>query len=631
MSKIIILILFILQLTSSIPKKDQEKHPNALIALGNKQGYNFRNIKDDFYYDICKIFTSGTKKDVTLEYRRKYYYFPESKLNNNAQDTKRNLKGNDEFPSIKIKDNPKLCFSNWEQNFKNPHFYLLFILICIQLVLLEFLIVYYHNEIWKKSPLELLLKLKDIKLPKDKKEYFKHFLILTTDTSNKNTKLPETSSNENLQKNIDDIKNFTQLVDEEDIKNDNNSAANMNVTENNNINYQNNNLIIDNNEENKKNNDTQKSNLKNIPDNTGKFDDIKNQINMDEMIKGNVNIQPNNQIKLDDDNYTFGGGVFNKKFLNFTTKNTDKSNNTDNNNINNINNNIINDEINPQESVKSLSGDKILNNEKEQVENYIYKKINHNKYIEFLPYANPKQLEFLFTKEELFYNGYNFAVLEDKRSIFEIYRDILSYCQIWFIFNEKVKIFEDVRAIILYYCTKIELHLLINAKLMNNIEINKIYDDEFGLINYCYHFFISSLISTMIGELLFFLTNSKRLFIKQKNQIDSLRLFDVNKKNKLVQITSNLVTDGLFHKLLYFTLFAFIIIVQTFKDTISFTSTFKNSRNYYYMCVVGSIIFSQLSPFTLAFIPAFLRKKTIESKSYFKYKILSIIELLYLP
>jgi hypothetical protein len=46
-----------------------------LINKAKEYGYDLRNPEDPFFHDICTTFKE-IKKDITLEYRRKYYFFP---------------------------------------------------------------------------------------------------------------------------------------------------------------------------------------------------------------------------------------------------------------------------------------------------------------------------------------------------------------------------------------------------------------------------------------------------------------------------------------------------------------------------------------------------------------------------
>ena len=50
-----------------------------IIEISEDQGYDITNPEDDFFNDICMTFSSENNTDVTLEYRRKYYYYPNYK------------------------------------------------------------------------------------------------------------------------------------------------------------------------------------------------------------------------------------------------------------------------------------------------------------------------------------------------------------------------------------------------------------------------------------------------------------------------------------------------------------------------------------------------------------------------
>ena len=47
-----------------------------MILYCSEHGYNIKDPNDIFFNDICSIFYSNNKRDVSLEYRRKYFYFP---------------------------------------------------------------------------------------------------------------------------------------------------------------------------------------------------------------------------------------------------------------------------------------------------------------------------------------------------------------------------------------------------------------------------------------------------------------------------------------------------------------------------------------------------------------------------
>ena len=46
-----------------------------IINYCSDQGYDIKDPNDNFFNDICSIFYSKNKKDVSLEYRRKYFYY----------------------------------------------------------------------------------------------------------------------------------------------------------------------------------------------------------------------------------------------------------------------------------------------------------------------------------------------------------------------------------------------------------------------------------------------------------------------------------------------------------------------------------------------------------------------------
>jgi len=64
-------IFFFCLLISEIKSEDK-----SIIEISEDQGYDITNPDDDFFNDICMTFSSENNADVTLEYRRKYYYYP---------------------------------------------------------------------------------------------------------------------------------------------------------------------------------------------------------------------------------------------------------------------------------------------------------------------------------------------------------------------------------------------------------------------------------------------------------------------------------------------------------------------------------------------------------------------------
>ena len=56
---------------------DKENSIN-IIKIANDYGFDLTNPEDDFFHDICLHFRY-IKKDITLNYRRNYYFFPKNK------------------------------------------------------------------------------------------------------------------------------------------------------------------------------------------------------------------------------------------------------------------------------------------------------------------------------------------------------------------------------------------------------------------------------------------------------------------------------------------------------------------------------------------------------------------------
>ena len=52
-----------------------------LVIQARKFGYDLTNSNDDFFNSICELF-SINKKDVTLDYRRKYFFYPKNNKTN---------------------------------------------------------------------------------------------------------------------------------------------------------------------------------------------------------------------------------------------------------------------------------------------------------------------------------------------------------------------------------------------------------------------------------------------------------------------------------------------------------------------------------------------------------------------
>ena len=65
-------------ITFELSQKVDFNSQNLIKVKAHKEGYDLTNPNDDFFLDICLPY-SYRSKDVTLEYRQKYFFFPTNK------------------------------------------------------------------------------------------------------------------------------------------------------------------------------------------------------------------------------------------------------------------------------------------------------------------------------------------------------------------------------------------------------------------------------------------------------------------------------------------------------------------------------------------------------------------------
>ena len=128
-------------------QQELESNKNTLILLkARKEGYDLSDSTDDFFLDICEDY-SYNKKDITLDYRQHYFFFPKDN----------NIKI--EFLHPK-RNNTNLCFwvfFEFKNFFTNVAFYFLFPLFLIQISILSSIFfmsldkLFYHTPFKKKN------------------------------------------------------------------------------------------------------------------------------------------------------------------------------------------------------------------------------------------------------------------------------------------------------------------------------------------------------------------------------------------------------------------------------------------------------------------------------------------------
>ena len=626
----IFFLINILKITLGIEFDDNKK---AMIALkASKMGYYLNNDKDDFYYDICLPF-SYDNMDVSLEYRRKYFFFPDRKINKNVF-------------SYPKRNNSLSCLEEYfepEYLIINPSFYILIILIVFEATFLLLYIMNKNQSCFLNTP---------IKKIQDQDKYFCFFGNKERNKEKKNKSKV--------------IKNFSEFVPEGTSQhslendNDNQNGSNKNYTQNT---YSN--LKLDTNT-----NTNTHSNLiikeisseflmekdKNIKEEKNEDKDIKNNQKLNYSL-GNTNDLIDNSIqnsantasfenggniddKIDEklshiknkesgvlsekeksiDNYTFGNDVrIGYNFSNIEKNETKSSKRKEKKNNNLINARYIFDTLNNNQKIKKFKG----NNDKNE--------IDKEKYVQPCVTGNNQNINKIFyVREEYFYFGYLLARIEDKRNIFQIYADLLEQCQIIFKFLFcPFNIYEDRKLQLIYYLFKINLYLVFNCLLINSSVINNIFDDNNTLADDLFRSCISCIYTYIIGLFIYNLTNLKKELIKRRYKLLNLRMPNSRAVNEVLKITQSFYMNILFIKIIKLYFLSIVIFLISFFICFSFCGAYRYTQIYAFKGVLLSIYISQISPFALCWIPAILRRISMKKKNVKLYNITKFIEILF--
>ena len=604
-----------------------------IVNYKNNIYYNMSNPEDAFFNDICIYFSSENKTDVSLEYRRRYYYYPNGKQHiiNNPDFLKIT------FPKPK-RNNIFLCFNNY---FIREDSLSLIITLYIILPVFFFqfvgLIIYlsgkYRNASEKtQEEYFKYMKNKQIKQYLFRGRYFmKGYINKFQSTSNIN-------DNNYNNDNSNVIKDTFSAFKEEENNNDfMNFQDNKNINELKNNDYKNDSFIsqtVEIKQEIKEKHNTEgeregerEDELKNYNlNNTAEFQrSEENEIredNKDEIRQSiyRKNLNP-------DEIYTFGGLKLNNINNNNNGESNEKIKETESKKAerieylyNKINNNYNNNQINNYNK----------NNNLNNINNYNINNNNNinNRNINIQKNNNSIRL----TNEELFYSGYSAAVLLDKRTFKEIYFDILSHCQIIFYLLPNYYIYEDIGLTMIYYTFKFILYFTVIMLSFSDTDvINQIYDNQFFFIDSLLRCLLSTIIVNIISQFLFILTNSKKTYIKYINKMKH-SLF--GKKRILRYVTKDiidLISSNLYCKLLILFILSIILFIFIFYFCVCFCVAYFNTQFYIIKCVFLSIIISQICPFIFTYIPAILRKKALERKDEKLYIISKFINSYFLP
>ena len=325
------------------------------------------------------------------------------------------------------------------------------------------------------------------------------------------------------------------------------------------------------------------------------------------------------------DNYTFG--------LNFGT------------NLNIISNNQNKDEKNAdilenkvdkmkriQKIYEEINPSKKQNKFESKDDNNKIKKNKNNINDETFFSPEPPKIEKLYVREEYFYFKYLLARIEDKRTFIQIYLDLLEQNQIFVkFFSVPFNIYEDRFIQVLYYLLKIDLYFLFNSLLINNSVINDIFDDKNNIFSDIKRSLFATLYTYIISLFLYNLTNVKQVLIKRRYKLSNMKVRSMNLRTEFINLTKMIGMNFLYHKIYLFIVSGAFIIGYSFYVTYSFCKVYHYTEILLLKCVIFSVLISQLSPFLVCFIPAFLRKQALNNKSLRLYDLVKIIEKFFLP
>jgi hypothetical protein len=582
-------ILKIIILFLSIKSFSQTEY---LLLNAREFGVDLSNEKDLYFHDICINLNKIIDKDVTLDYRRKYLFHNKYSYQSII---------NFERP---LRNNSNDCFfinNSIDSFFSNIS--LVFILISlIQILLIIMTFINKVSDSFDNTPYE---KLKLI-----------------------NQKNRKNSRNINVEKNNNKINNgmnpYTEFTAEEK-KEDNNKytdSTNVAMIE---TNLTDSKIPFNEEEADKNKNETQNQNS--LDEESEKKPDSKIELTSLKIKK----LDSKNQNNLDEiempkekstDNYTFGFNLGTKINMNNDTANVvnepikeEKENSLEKKEDKIKRIRQIYDEINPNKKkiIIKNGNNKIIS--------------NNNTNNEMEVFSAPKQEKKIYVREEYFYFKYLLARMEDKRSVFQIYVDLLEQCQIVFKFYKNYfNIYEDRKIQILYYLTKIYLYSLFNCLLIKSSVINDIYDNK----NNFFYDFIRSLKATIITYFiclfLYKLTNIKRLLIKRRYKLINIKISNIVLKNEMTELTKTISQNFLYNKFLIFDLFIGIIVSYSYYVSFCFMKVYPNTQFLLLKCIIISVFISQLIPFVACLIPAFIRKKAINLKKVKLYDITKIVE-----
>ena len=592
MSKFLISFIICINLKTIFSQSEK------IFIQARSKGFNLNDPNDPFFHDIClqlEIFP----KDVTLEYRRKNFF--------NSGKPRSDV----EFQRP-LRNDTKECFfiNNSINNIFGNISIILFIIFMIQFFLIINVLVIKVNVSIQNSPYNKLMKINQ----KNNKKNGKNINIIN-DPKNPYSKFTseEKKVNEDQDNNINNKENTKELMINESqrpmfIKQDNQVQDEI-KNENQYNNYD---------EPQQASSAAAKIDLVQVKEEQDNQDN-KKQNNLDE-----VDIPKEKST----DNYTFG--------FNFGTK-YNFNNNLKNNNTKNENGEENEKKPNELEKKEKMKRIKEIYEEINPIKKKINENMNNNTHNNMnsdttVIFTSQEQEKKVYVREEFFYFKYLLARIEDKRTLSQIYFDLLEQTQIIFKFcTVPFNIYEDRKLQAIYYLTKIHLYFLINSLFINNSVINDIYDNKNNIKLDIIRSLKVTLITFFICFFLYKLTNLKRVLIRRRYKLINLKISNKLLNVEIIELTKRFCNKFLRHKILIFFSLVLVIFAYSYYISYSFCKVYQKTQILLLECVTFCIVFSQMIPFIVCWIPAYIRKKSLDLKNAKLYDLTKKVELFFIP
>jgi len=592
MSKFLISFIICINLKTIFSQSEK------IFIQARSKGFNLNDPNDPFFHDIClqlEIFP----KDVTLEYRRKKFF-------NSGKP------GRDVEFQRPLRNDTKECFfiNNSINNIFGNISIILLIIFMIQFFLIINVLLIKVNVSIQNSPYNKLMKINQ----KNNKKNEKNINIIN-DPKNPYSKF--TSEEKKVNEDQDNIINNKENIKELMI---NESQRPMFIKQDNQVQdeIKNENQYNDHDEPQQASSAAAKIDLVQVKEEQDNQNN-KKQNNLDE-----VDIPKEKST----DNYTFG--------FNFGTK-YNFNNNIKNNNTNNENVEENEKKQNVLEKKEKMKRIKEIYEEINPIKKKINENMNNNTHNNLnsdttVIFTSQEQEKKVYVREEFFYFKYLLARIEDKRTLSQIYFDLLEQTQIIFKFcTVPFNIYEDRKLQAIYYLTKIHLYFLINSLFINNSVINDIYDNKNNIKSDIIRSLKVTLITFFICFFLYKLTNLKRVLIRRRYKLINLKISNKLLNAEIIELTKRFCNKFLRHKILIFFTLVFVIVAYSYYICYSFCKVYQKTQLLLLECVTFCIVFSQMIPFIVCWIPAYIRKKSLDLKNAKLYDLTKKVELFFIP